>query len=480
LFCRTDTDAAYEHFLNAASVDGPDQAAAFAFLGHFFRTVKQEEMKARKCYRRALEIDPRQASAGRSLCDLLHASNSENLVGGVCEEILSGAATAEWARRRLGVHHLWLGRPREAITALQAALRMAGDEAETWEALGAAYENIGRLVAALKAYERSVELDPGRVYSLTQGAAISALMGDTGRALQLLEMAATHSPNHPAVLLTTCQTRCQLAARYVTLGAHTAAAESLELAAAAVAAVTGRHGTLEAAWKLRGDCHLRLAHLPSASQPPLATIAATPLGSAAAAASANSLVSAFGERCAAARAAQRSYAAAVHLNPRRPASWSDLALTQHTLVTLCAAHASLHDGSHAAHLSRLSERIMAAAIALAPDVPGFWSALGSIATGAARREYALRRAIELEPGGALTWLKLARLYHEHHLPEQVPVRPSGTLIILQLRQVCNAVLLLSLCAEATLARSLPCCTACKDVAGSRTKGATNCLHAGMP
>ena len=118
--CRSDQDAAYENFLHAATVDGPDQAAAFAYLGHHFRAVKREEMKARKCYRRALEIDPAEAGAGAALCALLHESRSEDLVGGVCREILAAAPRAEWARRRLGLHELRMGRPTAAISDLQA------------------------------------------------------------------------------------------------------------------------------------------------------------------------------------------------------------------------------------------------------------------------------------------------------------------------------------------------------------------------
>lgn len=51
---------------------------------------------------------------------------------------------------------------------MQAALRMDAEVAETWEALGAAYERIGRLTAALKAYERAVEVDGTRVFALAQ------------------------------------------------------------------------------------------------------------------------------------------------------------------------------------------------------------------------------------------------------------------------------------------------------------------------
>lgn len=45
---------------------------------------------------------------------------------------------------------------------------MDAEVAEAWEALGASYERIGRLTAALKAYERAVEVDGSRVFALAQ------------------------------------------------------------------------------------------------------------------------------------------------------------------------------------------------------------------------------------------------------------------------------------------------------------------------
>ena len=117
--CREDPEIAYTHFLEAASVEGPDQADAFAWLGHYFRKVHNEDLKARKCYRRSLLLNPRQAEAGIALCDLLHLSNSEALVEELCLEVLAMYDSAAWARLRLGMHYLWTGRAQEAITELQ-------------------------------------------------------------------------------------------------------------------------------------------------------------------------------------------------------------------------------------------------------------------------------------------------------------------------------------------------------------------------
>lgn len=89
-------------------------------------------MKARKCYRRALELDPLQSAAGAALCDLLHDSNCEDLVHAVCSEILEACDAAEWARRRLGLHHLWMERPRDAIRELQVRRPCGIHDTSAW------------------------------------------------------------------------------------------------------------------------------------------------------------------------------------------------------------------------------------------------------------------------------------------------------------------------------------------------------------
>lgn len=253
-----------------------------------------------------------------------------------------------------------------------------------------------------------------------QAAAISSVMGDTETALVTLGRALVLEPNNPAVLLCDTQTRIQLAAVYTSLGASALAAESLRLGAAAATRAVHANGTLEATWKSLGDCRVRQAQLPAAAQPPIADVLAGKLESASGG-PASVLLAAHGGRVDAARAAQRAYAAAVHLNPMRPASWSDLALTQHQIAALSAEHPAAHNGTVAAASRVTAERVLLAALRLAPDVAGLWSALGSVHSTAAKREYALRRAVQLDPADATTWLKLGRLYHANNLPGKVTV-----------------------------------------------------------
>ena len=47
-----------------AATEGPAQAAAFAWLGRFYREVASDAARARKCLQKALALDPTQADAG--------------------------------------------------------------------------------------------------------------------------------------------------------------------------------------------------------------------------------------------------------------------------------------------------------------------------------------------------------------------------------------------------------------------------------
>ena len=48
------------------AVPGPAQAAAFAWLGRFYREVASDAARARKCFQKSLALDPAQADAGVS------------------------------------------------------------------------------------------------------------------------------------------------------------------------------------------------------------------------------------------------------------------------------------------------------------------------------------------------------------------------------------------------------------------------------
>ncbi len=55
---------AHAQWLAAAAAPSPSQPPAFARLGDFYRDVAHDAARARRCYQRALALDPLQAGAG--------------------------------------------------------------------------------------------------------------------------------------------------------------------------------------------------------------------------------------------------------------------------------------------------------------------------------------------------------------------------------------------------------------------------------
>lgn len=98
----------------------------------------------------------------------------------LCRSVLERThGQAAWASRRLGYILAANHQHEEAVTAFQNALRVDDSRASLWEALGGSYYSLARYSAALRAFERAMQLDasPRRLYSVTQSAAVHAILG---------------------------------------------------------------------------------------------------------------------------------------------------------------------------------------------------------------------------------------------------------------------------------------------------------------
>ncbi len=87
---------------------------------------------------------------GEGLCAMLVQTSNVSAATAACQAIAQAHSGAVWAWRRLGFLRLASGEFEAAITAFQMALRAGPGHARTWEGLGAAYQALGRLTAALK------------------------------------------------------------------------------------------------------------------------------------------------------------------------------------------------------------------------------------------------------------------------------------------------------------------------------------------
>ncbi|KAI8473996.1 MAG: hypothetical protein J3K34DRAFT_518511 [Monoraphidium minutum] len=464
---RRDRDHAHAQFLEAAGEDDtPWQAPAFEWLGHWYRAVARDEQRARKCYSRALALDPSLAGAGDALVALLlgeplpdggaagrptspgaldsmevdgaqppqeeqqaaqPAAPNPALARRVCEDALARAPRrAGWARAALARLQLAGRECGAAVASFQDAMRAEPADAALWEGLGAAYQALGRHSSALKSYERALELAPGRLYSLAQAGALLYMAGHYAESADRYRGALQLQPKFPAAQLGLAETLLASARLHARMGAAGAAAAELrEAAAAASACARGGGGAhMVTAWKLLGDVLMQHSAVPPAAPPGGAGAdagggAGADAGAAAAAADAAGAQRSLGTRLVAMRAARRAYLRAVHLEPSSGPLWGDLAGSCHQeagLLRLQAAAPPAGGGGAAAAAARAAagaaaaraERLARGGLRLAPADAWMWRQLGAVAG-----DPAVVEALQLDPKDAMSWVLLGRLYTRH-------------------------------------------------------------------
>lgn len=191
-----------------------------------------------------------------------------------CSAATQANPAAVWAWRRMGFLRLAIEQPEPAITAFQTALRGGPRHARTWEGLGAAYQALGRLTAALKvcarqacqsrqhlaasrcarpayvvprrrghmrvrehrvsvcssfvltggclrhqAYGRALELDPERAFCHAQSGAVQVALGLHAPAAASFTAAMALVPGHPPALLGAGQALLSAAQQHLLQGA---------------------------------------------------------------------------------------------------------------------------------------------------------------------------------------------------------------------------------------------------------------------
>ncbi|KAF6252995.1 hypothetical protein COO60DRAFT_1704042 [Scenedesmus sp. NREL 46B-D3] len=458
---RCEREHCLQHLLDAAAEEGPQQAEAFEWLGHWYSQVARDEFRARKCYQRALALNPTLEGAGNELCDLLQVSRgaqAASLEAKLLEEMLLRAPDAHWARGRLARLQLQTGQYEQAVASFQGAIRSTPKSAELWEGLAASYQALGRHASALKSYSRTLELDPARPYALMSCGALHYMAGAYQDAAQQYRAALLLLPQHPAALLGLAEVLLSSACRHMAMGAAGAATleltEAAERAAAAVsgvkveeqaaAAANGvageataareaadapqqRHvllgSNLATAWKLLGDILLQkhLLQPLTAAAAANATTASTHGDTAAAAVAA--ALQHLSARRQLLQHARRAYSRALALNPAGGELWGDLALCYSheakLLQQLQPQQPAAQQGATAGAIAAARAAAVRAArggLRLSPASSWLWGVLaGALAAAGhpAAAEFSYSRALALDPKAAALWVQLGRLYSRH-------------------------------------------------------------------
>lgn len=161
-------------------------AAGHHMQGLFLKGTKWDFGQAEKAYRRALQLDPRNAWAAVELADLLWETGRP---GQAAEEIRKERALLP-AMPVLAVKEaelqLHLGNADAALVTAKSAVEMKRTSLRAHVALGMAYERKGDYASALARYEHVLQSNPTDRRALPAYGYLLATTGQTGRAREIV------------------------------------------------------------------------------------------------------------------------------------------------------------------------------------------------------------------------------------------------------------------------------------------------------
>ncbi|GBE81379.1 Superkiller protein [Sparassis crispa] len=272
--CR---EEAYRYFVTSLR-HFPSFAPAFTSLGIYYSDFLSppDPIRASKCFQKAFELDPREASAARRLAEGFAEEREWDLVEVVARRTIDGEGGPQsgtdtvaaarylpvnaWAWKAVGVVELNRHSYPPAIQAFQIALRTDGDDQLSWLRLGEAYSKAGRFAAALKALERARELKPEDWISSYFIGEVQRQTGAYEEAIEAFESILLDHPSEVGILISLGQAHLDLG-RVQLATAYTARAETSFVSSIRVVLrlIDASPGFRRVAWKIAADAVFQLS-----------------------------------------------------------------------------------------------------------------------------------------------------------------------------------------------------------------------------
>ncbi|KAL5182245.1 Tetratricopeptide repeat protein SKI3 [Glycine soja] len=391
-------EKAAQHFILSAKLN-PKNGDCFKYLGHYYGGVSLDTQRAIKCYQRAVVLNPDDSESGEALCNLLDQGGKESLEVVVCREASEMSPRAFWAFRRLGFLQVHQKKWSEAVLSLQHALRGYPTCADLWEALGLAYQRLGRFTAAIKSYGRAIELDDTMVFALVESGNISVTLGSFSKGVEQFRQALEISPRCVPAQYGLALGLLGLAKDCINLGAYQWGASLLEEASEVARASAYFLRNISCIWKLHADIQLAYARC----YPWIEDVQELEANKEAFSAS----IISWRRTCfLAAKHARFSYQRASHLSPWQANIYADIAVTSDLITSL--------DKNYKQDINawQLAEKMSMGALLLEGDSYEFWLALGCLSDHNALNQHALIRALQLNVSLAVAWGYLGKLYRK--------------------------------------------------------------------
>ncbi|RIA96123.1 hypothetical protein C1645_815807 [Glomus cerebriforme] len=262
-----DKKLAYAEFIRSAKLD-QNLSGPFTYLGHFYRLIDRDHVRAKKCYQKAFSNDPLDEEAGMQLSEYYQSAGELQMAEGVYRTAIQARFKAGWAWKRLGFSELANGNYSDAITNFQTALRTNSKDIYCWEGLAQAYRNEGKYMASMKAFLRVTELDSSSVYAHYQIATVKQKLGMYTDAIEqykvTLEKAQIKGEeNHLPSLKGLGDCYLTLTMEYFQSGYYGRSIESLSQGLSIVLRAIRANNKVQCLWKLVGDLCVAAHLLPN-------------------------------------------------------------------------------------------------------------------------------------------------------------------------------------------------------------------------
>eukprot|EP01018_Ginkgo_biloba_P009368 Gb_35868 [translate_table: standard] len=394
---QTYKEKAVEQFVLSAKLD-PSNGDVYRFLGNYYNQISRDTHRASRCYQKSVTLNAEDSEAGEALCDILDGEGRETLEAVMCHEASQTSPRAFWAWRRMGYIQVHQKKWSDAVGYLQHAIRGYPACADLWEALGLAYQRLGMLTAAVKAYGRAITLEGNsRVFSLIEGGNILLLLGTHKKAIDQFRLALEKAPQNLAAQYGLASGLLGMSKECMAMGAFGWGASLAKEASEIAFASAQLFGNVAAVWKLLGDIRVAYAQcLPWEEEGGSFKNERKAFS--------DSVHSWKQKRLSAAVGAKHAYQHALRLSPWQANLYKDISISVELIECL--------NGSNTSDQTAwcLSEVLALGGLILESANAEFWVTLGCLSKHKAMQQHAYIRALQVDGSNALAWAHLGKLY----------------------------------------------------------------------
>ena len=181
-------------------------APSFSALGEIYLNHFEDYQRATKCFLKAFEIDTSEVKAAWYLVKDLTSKGNWNRAEIYCHQIISSESARRrlgfdsWPYRVLGCSALEKQDEAKAVEWFQNAIRLQNSDTESWVGLGEAYISSGRLEAAIKVFQRALELDPDHWVAQYLMGMVQGQISDFDNSVETLENVLLQRPDEECII----------------------------------------------------------------------------------------------------------------------------------------------------------------------------------------------------------------------------------------------------------------------------------------